>query len=199
MTASLESVFECVNKSVIQLSFRWKIFCQLFDSGPDNIALLNASGAEVFSLFQRLALDDVMLTLSRLTDPAYSGRNKSDENASIKYLMEKAAASLDQDATAVLYAALKRLEDHVRDVRVHRNKALAHPDLQHTLQPDALPRVLYDDLEGAMKECRHLMSALGKSLFARTCSYEVIIPYGRGASDLLSRLRKAHAQSIGTQ
>lgn len=194
MAATLESLFECVNDSVIQISFRWKIYCQLFDSGPDNITLLNTSGAEVFRLFQRLALDDAMLALSRLTDPVYSGRNKSDENASIKFLLQEATASLDQDTLAQLQGSFDRLENHVRDVRVHRNKALAHPDLYHSLQPDALPRVLYDDLEGAMKECRYLMSTLGKSLFARTCSYEVIIPFGRSASDLLSWLRKAHAQ-----
>lgn len=193
MTATLESVFECVNRSVIQFTFRWKIFCQLFDSGPDNIALLNASGAEVFCLFQRLALDDVIMTLSRLTDPAYSGRNKIEENANIKYLLQNAADSLDQDTKAELQASLARLEDHVKNLRVYRNKALAHADLQHTLQPDALPQVLYDDLEGAMNECRNLMGKLGKLLFGRTCSYEVIIAFGRSGSDLLLHLRNAHA------
>lgn len=196
MTATLESVFECVNQSVIQLTFRWKIFCQLFDSGSDNIALLNASGAEVFGLFQRLVLGDVIMALSRLTDPASSGRNKSDENANIKYLLLNATDYVDQDTNAELQASLARLEDHVKNLRVHRNKALAHADLWHTLEPDTLPQVLYDDLEGAMKECRNLMSKLGKLLFARTCSYEVIIPFGRSGSDLLSYLRKAHAQGI---
>jgi hypothetical protein len=196
MSATLESVFECVNRSVIQVSFRWKIFCQLFDSGPENIALLNASGAEVFYLFQRLALDDVIMALSRLTDPAYSGKKKSDENANIKYLLQNAAKLLDQDTNDELQASLTRLEGHVEGLRVHRNKALAHADLQHTLQPDALPQVLYGDLEGAMKECRNLMSKLGKLLFARTCSYEVIIAFGRSGSDLLSHLRAAHAKRV---
>ena len=194
MTATLESVFECVNQSVIQLSFRWKIFCQLFDSGPDNIALLNTSGAEVFCLFQRLALDDAIMALSHLTDPEFSGRSKSNKNASINYLLRKVTASLDQDTNTELQASLARLEDHVKNLRVHRNKALAHADLRHTLQPDALPQVLYDDLESAMKECRNLMGKLGELFFARTCSYDVIIPFGRSGSDLLSHLRKAHAQ-----
>ena len=125
MTATLESVFECVNQSVIQLIFRWKIFCQLFDSGPDNVDLLNASGAVVFGLFQRLALDDVIMALSRLTDPANSGRNKSDKNANIKYLLLNVIDSLDQDTNAELQASLACLEDHVTNIRVHRNKALA--------------------------------------------------------------------------
>ena len=195
MTDTLESVFECVNRSVIQLNLRWKIFCQLFDSGSESIALLNASGAEVFCLFQRLALDDIIMTLSRLTDPSENGRNKSDENANIKYLLQK-AVNLDQDTSAELHASLARIEEYVKDMRVHRNKALAHADLRHTLQPDGLPQLCYDDLEEAMKECRELMSKLGKSLFARTCSYEVIIAYGRSGSDLLSHLRMAHTQRI---
>lgn len=200
MTATLESEFECVNQSVIQLTFRWKIFCQLFDSGPDNIALLNVSGAVVFGLFQRLVLDDVIMALSRLTDPAFSGRNKSDENANanIKYLLLKATESLDEDTNAKLQALFARLEDYVKNLRVHRNKALAHADLRHALQPEALPPVLYDDLESAMKECRNLMGNLGKLLFARACSYEIIIPFGRSGSDLLSHLRKSHMQDMGT-
>jgi hypothetical protein len=196
MTATLESVFESINRSVIQLSFRWKIFCQLFDSGPENIALLNASGAEVFCLFQHLALDDVIMALSRLTDPAYSGRDKSDENANIKYLLQNSANLLNQEINSELRDSLARLEGHVVDLRVHRNKALAHADLRHTLQPETLPQVLYDDLEGAMKECRNLMSKLGKLLFARTCTYEVTIAFGRSGSDLLSQLRKAHEQGM---
>jgi hypothetical protein len=62
----------------------------------------------------------------------------------------------------------------------------------HALKLKALPPVFYDDLEGAMKECRYLMSVLGRSLFARTCTYDVIIPFGQSGSDLLALLRRAH-------
>jgi len=54
MSAIVEPIFECVNQHVVQLTYRWKIYCQLFDSGPENIALLNASGGNVFLLFQSL-------------------------------------------------------------------------------------------------------------------------------------------------
>jgi hypothetical protein len=189
MNTHLEQTFECVNQFVIQLSFRWKIYCQLFDSGPDNIALLNANGAEVFSLFQKLALDDAILALSRLTDPASSGKNK--DNANIRYLLKTATPCLNQNVNAELQATLVRLESHVQSLRIHRSKALAHADLQHALQFEVLPPVLYDELEGAMRECHNLMSKLGLALFSRTCCYDVIIPFGRSGFDLLECLRRA--------
>jgi hypothetical protein len=192
MPLTLEQIFEYVNQSVVQLSFRWKIYCELFDSGPDNIAVLNASGAEVFCLFQKLALDDAILALSRLTDPASCGKNK--DNANINYLLKNAAPSLAQDINTELQAIFECLEKHVQNLSVHRDKALAHTDLQHALQLETLPPVLYDELESAMKECRNLMSKLGQSLFTRTYCYEVTIPFGRSGSDLLAHLRRSHTR-----
>lgn len=197
MTDALESVFDAVNDSVVELSLRWKLFCQLFDSGSENIALLNNSGAKVFALFQRLVLDDVILTLSRLTDPASSSRDANNANASFKYLLQGAGESLDHSARNGLQEILVRLEQRVSHIRTHRNKAIAHADLEHALDPDCLPGIRYDNLEAAMQECRDFMSALGKSLFQRRCSYEVIIPFRRSGTDLLNHLKRA--QALGPQ
>jgi AbiU2 len=189
MSISL-SVFNCVNKHVIQLSYRWKIYCQLFDSGPENIALLNLSGKEVFKLFQRLVLDDTILALSRLTDPPSSGKDK--DNANIKYILVHATDKLSSNVSTELNITLARLEGHVKNLRVHRDKALAHADLKHELQVEALPQITYDELESAMHECRTLMSKVGSVLFKQTSCYDVIVPFGSGGYDLLSILNKAH-------
>jgi len=191
MSISLESVFNCVNKNVIKLSYRWKIYCQLFDSGNENIALLNSSGREVFKLFQQLVLDDTILALSRLTDPPSSGKDK--DNANIKHILDLAGGSLSSSASTELNTTLARLEVHVQNLRVHRDKALAHSDVKHELQVEVLPPITYDELESAMRECRTLMSKLGSELFKQTSCYDVIVPFGSGGNDLLALLSKAHA------
>jgi|GEM_PF-1841691 len=194
MSAKLESVFECVNQHVVQLSYRWKIFCQLFDSGSENISLLNASGGNVFNLFQCLILDDAILALSRFTDPASSGKNRN--NANIRHLFKLSEGSLNSDVIVEINAALERLDAHMQSLRAYRNKALAHADLQHSLQEAVPSRITYDELEGAMEECRNIMRKLRENLFKRTPRYDVIIPYGRSGSDLLKHLWKAHAKTI---
>ena len=193
MLTNIESVFKCVNRFVVQFSFRWALYCQLFDSGPDNIALLNASGAEVFSLCQKLMVDDAIMALSRLTDPPSSGKER--DNASIPHLLNLAAPHLDKSTNDELQATLVQLRKLLQNALAHRSKALAHADLRHAVQTKALPPVRYDELEGAMEECRRIMRKLSKSLFGRTCSHEVIIPFDRGGSALLAKLRKASAMT----
>lgn len=186
MGTLLESIFESVDSQVVHLSYTWKIYCQLFDS-EDNISLLDSSGGNVFQLFQTLILDHVILALSRLTDPPSHGKGK--ENANIRYVLELAKDSLSPRVLANVTASLARLDGHVAHLRVYRNKVLAHPDLAHAIRLTDLPPITYDELENAMCECRTLMSMLGMELFKRTSAYDVIIPYGRSGSDLLTRLR----------
>lgn len=189
MSVSYETVFKCIDSSVHSLTYRWKIFCELFDSGEDNIKLLNSSGAAVFGLMQRLMLDDAILHLSRLTDPASSGKNK--DNASLKYLVELAKGHLDVNAVAGIEAKLSKLEAHVSSVRVHRMKALAHADLNHATKTEALPEIRYDDLEAAMQLCRELVMELGTTNVYRT-GYAAIIPFGKGPDTLFRVLRAEH-------
>lgn len=186
----LESALNAVNGQVIQLSLRWKIFCQLFDSGPENIELLNKSGRNVFSLFQRLVLDDVMISLSRLTDPE---KSLGSENASIRNVVAKAKACLSAATIAEVEALVSELDNHVLNVRKHRNKALAHADLGHALNVSALPCVTYDELEKAMKTLQEIVSRVASEAFRWTTHYDRTIQYGCGGDSLLKVLKRGHS------
>lgn len=186
----LENVLNAVNDQVIQLAFRWKIFCQLFDSGPENIDLLNKSGSNVFGLFQQLVLDDVMICLSRLTDPEKSSRN---ENASIRNVAAKAKACLPATIIAEVEALVNKLDNHVLNVRKHRNKALAHADLDHALNVSTLPSVTYDELENAMETLQEIVSKVASEACRWTTHYDTIIQYGCGGDSLLEVLKRGHS------
>ena len=191
MTPSkLESVLAVVSREVTQLSFRWKIYCQLFDSGPVNLALLNNSGSEVFALLQRLILDDVMSSLSRLTDP---GRDRKNENASIRNVVEKARMHLSATTAADVDARIKELDKHVMNARTHRHKALAHNDLEYALGAAILPSVTYDELESAMKTLQETVNKLQLELHDLTIDYDVIIQGGTGGDSLLEILKRGHS------
>jgi hypothetical protein len=188
MNSDLLPLFESINQEVIQLSYRWKIFLQLFDSREENLQLLNKSGATVFELLQKLIVDDVILTLSRLTDKE---KPLGQENVSIKNFISKATPYLSQTLPNELSCTLNRLDSLVQNLRVHRNKAIAHKDIEHAVGARQLPDVRYDDLENSMEELRTIMSKLGTELFNQKTCYSVVSKFGCDGQGLLSVLRKA--------
>ena len=115
---TFESVFETVDRQVQQIFARYEIYNQLFNSGDGNVELLNASGSYVFHIFQRLLLDDMLLALSRMTDP--EGR-LGQENASINFLFALSKPHLSAENADAATAAIARLDAHVSNIRVHRN------------------------------------------------------------------------------
>lgn len=189
----LENVLKAVFDQVVQLRVRWKIYCQLFDSGPANIELLNKSGSLVFSLFQKLILDDVIMSLSRLTDPKESCGN---ENASILNLVEKAKECLSETACAGVKDSIKELDKHVLKFRKHRHKRLAHADLNHKLDKSALASINHDELEKAMKTLQEIFTKVATeagSWKIYNPDYNVIIANGCGGDSLLKVLKRGHS------
>lgn len=191
MSVTYEQVFEAVDLAVQSLTYRWKTYCELFDSGAENLALLNDSGASVFALLQRLLLDDSILALSRLTDPSSSGPGKS--NASFKYLHERALGTVKPETLAEAQVLLAELKNLAANIRLHRKKAVAHADLQHAIAQEVLPSLTYDELEKSMQLCRDFMLKMGTSQMYRSGGYSVIVPFGKGVPKLLSCLRAAHS------
>jgi hypothetical protein len=191
---TFKAVFEAIDRNVQQVFVRWGIYTQLFDSGKANVGLLNASGSYVFFLLQRLLLDDTILALSRLTDPSATGKNK---NASVKRLIELVRPSLTPPDASVVDASLKSLEQHVDNARKHRDKAIAHADLDHTVGSLSLPEIAYAELEGAMKELETLMLRLGSGSIHRVGGYTPVFVFGTDGNALIEKLRKASASSSG--
>lgn len=188
MPIDKNAVFKVIDRSIQQIFVRWQIFTQLFDSGPENADLLNESGSYVFSLLHRLIIDDTILALSRLTDPPATGKYV---NASIKHLISLALPALNPAEANSVNAALDGLECNVRNARAHRDKSIAHADLQHAVGSALLPDVMYTELEDAMQKLQDLMLHLGSSDICRVGGYKPIIAFGTDGNTLLNRLRKA--------
>ena len=189
MTAPKE-LFEHLHRQVYLLASRWAVYCQLFDSGPDSIQLLNTSGRGVFALLQQLILDDAILSLCRLTDPPASGGGKDKQNASIRQLVDL-AEGYQPGIKDEITPAVAALDMHVANIRVHRSKSLAHSDIQHAFEIEQLPGISYDELEGAMKECKSLLTRLGEVWGYQVVNgYNPVFAFGADGNALLAYLRK---------
>lgn len=184
-------LLNALERQLIQLCYRWKIYCQLYDSGEGNLALLNKSGSNVFALFQKLLIDDLMMGLCRLADPAIS---MGKENASLENLVSKLDAHLSDDSKIYIRSTLAELTSHLEKVRVLRNKAMSHSDLAHALDITLLPRPTYGELEGALEAAVALLKEITGRVYAYSSTYEPHIPAGRDGEKLLRVLAKAHGE-----
>ncbi len=179
----IEQLFKSLESDYVQLRYRWTIFLQLFDSGENNIALLNSSGSNVFQLLQKILIDDTMLSLSRLSDPEKSAGK---ENASIYNYLKK--VSICEEKKAQVCALLEELEKHMEPIRDTRKWAIAHSDLAVKLEAEPLPSVKYDHIESSIEVFQKIFNLLSGS----NGDYTPHIPYGCDGNKLLSVLTKGH-------
>ena len=85
-----------------------------------------------------------------------------------------------------------KLGAHVKNMRHHRTKAIAHADLLHSVGSKELPDIRYSDLEDAMQELENIMLKLGTRDAYRAGSYnQPIIAFGTDGNTLLVRLGRA--------
>jgi len=127
------------------------MYRQLFGTNEKHVDLLNECAGTFFNQLQTVVLDDVTLSLSRLTDPHQAF---SRENVVLSQLIEK----LDETAHSILIIKLKERLEIIRNkcapFRIIRNRRIAHRDLGTALKTsiDLLPRVSRLMIEEALKE-----------------------------------------------
>jgi hypothetical protein len=180
-------LLDSIEGQFIQLNFRWQVFLQLYDVGEESINLLNNSGSNVFALFQKLLIDDTMSALCRLTDSANFGKSK---NASIQQLLENQSTELKEDLRSELQVIFSEIKKHMENIRLLRNKAMSHSNLEHSLGIELLPRVTYNYIENSIAEITKLLN----KLTGNHSNYTPHIPYGTDGNKLLSVLAKAHGK-----
>lgn len=182
-------LLNAIERELTQLGYRWAIFCQLFDSGQDNVDLLNKSGSNVFLLFQKLIIDDVMMSLCRLSDPP---KSMGYENASLRNLVGKLEEELPQESRKTIETKLTELTQHLVQVTTLRNKSLSHTDLSHALNTELLPRPTYDELERAIQAATCILNEITGAIFNYNSDYIPLLPFGCDGNKLLSVLAMAY-------
>ena len=83
-----------------------------------------------------------------------------------------------------LRLALKKTKESCDVLRVHRNKRLAHADLNVALEGETLPGFSRQTIEDALKELRELMNDLNLHYRGGPTSYEHTIVHGEADSIL---------------
>lgn len=190
MKPEVRKLFWSLHEEVLYLFYRWKIYRQLFGSGQDNLNLLNQSGSNVFALLQNLIMDDVFLTLCRLTDPVKTNGFK---NLSLRYLLGSTGDTITDDLRKDLERRLDKLGKIAKNIRVHRKKRIAHLDLRYATDAEVLPPVIHGDLDSSLELLESIMRELHRAVSDADTRYkDPSIAYGCDGSYLLRVLRDAH-------
>lgn len=193
MRAADRRLFQSLKQEVTNLHMFWKVYRQLFAKNRQRIELLNEMGSLVFYILQHLLLDEVTLSLSRLTDPAKT-RRKS--NRSIERLISRIDVRRHPDLKRELTQLIEDLKIKCSVFRERRNKAVAHSDLATVLKlrRNPLLGISRAKVEEALSTLRKLMNKYEYYFQSSSTIYEeVILPLGADGDFLVLQLKRAYA------
>jgi len=185
MGEALEGVFSELQAEVLDLHKRRDIFIELFDKDT-RVELLNRSASYVFGVVQDLLWDDIVLRISRLTDPAEAGRSGQYRRLSVQRLPLLLSDNVLRAEVEQLVAIAVSASNPLRE---HRNATIAHLDLDTSLgrRVTPLPPVTRGELSKALARVTDILQAIQMHYFASTMAYDSVAPFG---PDMLFRVLK---------
>src|SRR5215472_2229378 len=104
MPNEITGTWEFLHGEVVWLHGRWSMYRQLFGTNENRVNLLNKVAPNYFGTIQNIQLDEVQLTLSRLGDPAQTGKR---QNLTLETLVGELDALGISDLTSSLKAHLE--------------------------------------------------------------------------------------------
>jgi hypothetical protein len=158
----------------------------------ENFEVLNWAAPAFFARMQWTLLADVILAISRLTDPPQS---VGQPNASLRRLVRALEPHTDAQTRVLWTKQLSDIETAKEKIKTVRNKLLSHDDLAIYVQGATTPAVSRADVEGVLTAIRALVNSIESTYMGSPMTYELAIEPLGGAQSLVNRLAKAMAAS----
>jgi HEPN superfamily AbiU2-like protein len=146
--------------------------------------LMNETAPTFFGHLEDVLWNDVLLHLSRLTDPPATG---GQQNLTFRRLPQLVARLPIRDA---VHTALDRVEGATRFARDWRDRRLAHRDFRHAQDPTVRPLAPASraSVETALRAVRELMQIPEDHFRDTEVAYEQVINAPGGAWEMLYHL-----------
>lgn len=122
--ADLGAKYDGLRDEVILVHAHWAMITE-FVNGEERRKLLVSTGGYFFLEVHRVFVDDVILRLSRLTDPAQQGRGRQ-KNLSLYALLDDIS---DPSLKSKIQNLIEEAKKKIAPLREHRHKRIAHFDL----------------------------------------------------------------------
>ena len=191
MSDELHEFFILLEKKVTVIFYRWKMFKQLYSNDPAIIELLNKASSLVFSELQSLMFANIILSISKLTDPAAMKGNK---NISIGYMIKTIFESGNVELSNELTANLEELKVLTKKFKKLRDKQIAHSDLDFEKGKESvqISPILATDIDTALDKISKIMNIINKVYYNKTTLYnEVLLSPKSNVYTLIKTLKRA--------
>lgn len=148
-------IYKSLKEETIWLFGRWKIFCQLFWSKKENVALLNEFAPSFFRIMQDTYIYYIIITICRITDPS---KSLGKDNSTFSKLINKLDSTEHTDFKNVLNDKLLVLKNDCCEIRKWRNKKLVHRDLEISRDVEQLPTLYYEKIKIVLDHIKGFMN-----------------------------------------
>ena len=170
----LRESFQKIDSEVIWIHGRWIIHGQLFSTSKERVKILNEAAGTFFYVVQRSLLNSIILGLSNLADPAES---YGQSNLSLETLLNLYIEAGEKYLIEELKSTLEIYKKRCKDLKIHRNKVIAHFDRNTLLntKSNPLPKITQKLIESALENLRKFMNIINHHYFETTFGYEHFI------------------------
>jgi hypothetical protein len=125
LPSEIDGIWSFLHKEVTWLHGRWRMYRQLYGTSEARVDALNRVAPTFFATLQNVLVDEVQLTLSRLADPARTGRR---ENLTLATLLETLETLDVAFLTDELRSKLEAYREACEAIIRRRNTRIAHYD-----------------------------------------------------------------------
>lgn len=185
MGEPLGTLYSALWQHVAVMFVHWLEYVELFGTKPSRIDVLNRAAPHFFRMIQDALWDVALLHLARITDPAFSGKDKP--NLSIQALPSLVS---DPKLNAEVQNAVGIALSATNFARDWRNRLIAHRDLKLALEQPTAP--LADEtlrqVSDALKSLEALLNVLARYYFDSETRFD-LVPRRNGSISLLYVLR----------
>ena len=190
LPVEIGEIFAKLQSDIVWLHGRWIIFNQLYGESAERVQLLNDSAATYFRITQDVLLDDILISIGRITDKPIMGSN---ENLSLGQLINRLDKDKYPDIISLLEGKLENIQLLSKDIRQIRNKKLAHKDINIALaKVELLPRVTIKSISTTLEAIRDFMNECEGYFCDSEMAYEAFSMSADGKV-LVTKLKKAIA------
>lgn len=184
----IEGYFSELEHELTLLHFKWNVFNQLFTKSKERVEILNITASHFFVLFQNMLIDDLQLSVCKLTEFHTTGSNK---NLSFEVLIN----SIDDQHESLkkglreIFAALRI---KAKPFRNSRNKVIGHLDFETFVQGkiQELKSFKFEEIQEVLLLGREFLNTFKSYFWNRTTHFENQFSMNDGDA-LIAHLKRA--------